>query len=275
MTEERVALVHFDRAGVQVTQEVQYHNHPEVLVRFILNVSTCDEKELGFDTNISWVLKNGRKVSGHINVLDAESHRTSYPMRSIEPAIAHSDIQSRGLRIWKVSDPATGKDLVIKDTWLSDGQALETEYLLRVRGVEGLVQMVAHDVDTYPTTVEMRAQPITPWEKQSRANKVRLRMVLEEYGGGVAQCRDERKLIATLRDAVAALQNLNRCGLIHRDVSPSNILLGAEGACAGWRGVVIDLDNAHAMDDSDERNASIVRASPYACSSFCVPNGDA
>lgn len=251
--------MHFDRAGVQVTQEIQYHLHPEVLIRFIITVSSHDEQDLGFDTSISWVCKNGRKVSGHISILDENGRRISYPMRSLEPIVAHTDIQSRGLRIWKVTDPETGKNLIIKDTWLYECQTPETEYLLRVRGIDGLVQMVAHDTAAYPSTLEMRASPTTHLEDRSQANKVRHRMVLEEYGESVAQCRDERRVIGALRDVLAALQSLNQLGLIHRDVSPSNILLGAEGARPGLRGNMIDLDNAHEMDDSDERNAPVVR----------------
>ncbi|KAJ3516025.1 hypothetical protein NMY22_g14303 [Coprinellus aureogranulatus] len=257
ITEETVALVHFDRAGVQATQEVRYHLHPEALIRFILAIASFDERELGFDTSIYWSIEEGRKVSGHISVVDSKGILTRYPLHSMEPTIAHCDIQSRGLQIWRAIDPATGKKVIIKDTWLFEAQKPEADFLNQVRGVEGMVQILAQDFGTYPTTAQMRAEPTAGLVEPGRVNKIRYRVVLEEYGENVAHCRDERKLIGALRDGLAALQGLNRLGTIHRDVSPDNFLLGPEGAKPGWRGVIIDLDNACDLGASDGKNNGI------------------
>ncbi|TEB27953.1 hypothetical protein FA13DRAFT_1794441 [Coprinellus micaceus] len=123
MTEDRAALVQFDRAGVQSTREVWYHLEPETFIHFIFAVCAFDEKELGFDDTIRWTFENGKKVAGHIDVINENGVRTSYPMRSVQPIIARSDIYSRGMRIWGVTDPVTGRNLLIKDTWLPSKSA--------------------------------------------------------------------------------------------------------------------------------------------------------
>jgi hypothetical protein len=254
MTEDRAALVQFDRAGVQSTREVWYHLEPETFIHFIFAVCAFDEKELGFDDTIRWTFENGKKVAGHIDVINENGVRTSYPMRSVQPTIARSDIYSRGMRIWGVTDPVTGRNLLIKDTWLPSNQRPESEYLALVRGVEGLVQMGGVHFSPYPTILEMREAPTKQQKASSRIDLTRYRVALEEYGERVVYCEDEKKVLEAFRDGVAALQRLNELGLLHRDISPGNFLLGVEGAEPGWRGVVIDLDMAHAMDGSKERN---------------------
>ena len=41
---------------------------------------------------------------------------------------------------------------------------------------------------------------------------------------------------------------LHKIGILHRDISNKTILLGREGASAGWRGVLIDLGLAFDLE---------------------------
>ncbi|KAJ2914324.1 hypothetical protein MD484_g6098, partial [Candolleomyces efflorescens] len=52
------------------------------------------------------------------------------------------------------------------------------------------------------------------------------------------------QLLCALRDAIAGHMELCKKGLLHRDVSPYNVLFGSPGAGPGDRGILIDFDIA-------------------------------
>lgn len=57
-------------------------------------------------------------------------------------------------------------------------------------------------------------------------------------------------------------RGLYKLGILHRDVSLQNILLGKDDAPVGWRGVLIDLDMAvwHAFLANVGEQAAITQA---------------
>ncbi|KAJ3520939.1 hypothetical protein NMY22_g12521 [Coprinellus aureogranulatus] len=257
MTEKSIRFIHFDRAGAQFGPFVNIHEEPETFVQYILGACSFDEEQLGFDTSVVWKHdENGKKISGYISVTDENNIRTRYPMRMVDPWVAHPEIESRGLKVWKVSDPRSGKDLIIKDSWVGGHRAPEWQHLQRAKGIPGVVQMISMEAKCFPFTGTMRATPsMTPYDNPTQYYKSKSRVILEQYGSKLVSCEDERQFLTASRDAIAGMQGLNDAGLLHRDVSWGNVLLGNENASSGDRGVLIDLDMAYdANEFSEERN---------------------
>ncbi|KAJ3516024.1 hypothetical protein NMY22_g14306 [Coprinellus aureogranulatus] len=238
MTENGMRLIHFDRAGAQFGPLVNIHQEPEIFVQYILGVCSFDEEQLGFDTSVFWKHdEDGKKISGYISVTDENNIRTRYPMRMVDPWVAHPEIESRGLKVWKATELLNGN-------------------LRRAKGVAGVVQMISMEAKCFPFTGTMRAHPSrTPYDNPTQYHKSKSRVVLEQYGSKLVSCEDERQFLTALRDAIAGMKGLNDAGLLHRDVSWGNVLLGNDNASPGDRGVLIDLDMAYdANEFSEERN---------------------
>ncbi|TEB22076.1 hypothetical protein FA13DRAFT_1799188 [Coprinellus micaceus] len=70
VTENHVCLVHYDRSGVYFSPLIDINKEKETFIRLILGVSSPDEKILGLDTSVQWVIDDvtGRKVSGTVKV---------------------------------------------------------------------------------------------------------------------------------------------------------------------------------------------------------------
>ncbi|KAF9051307.1 hypothetical protein BJ165DRAFT_1524257 [Panaeolus papilionaceus] len=71
---------------------------------------------------------------------------------------------------------------------------------------------------------------------------------MDAYPHSITESSSPEALLFALRDAITGHQNLWRTGIIHRDISINNTLLGPEGAPEGSRGIVIDLDLAVKTD---------------------------
>lgn len=63
--------------------------------------------------------------------------------------------------------------------------------------------------------------------------------------------RDARNWELTCLIYFSGHLGLFKAGILHRDVSVNNILLGRPGAVNGWRGVLIDLDMAIYYNDPE------------------------
>ena len=199
MTENSVRLFHYDYAGAQYGPLVNIHEDPVTFVRYIIAVSTFDEVELGFDTSIVWKHKNGKKHPGYISVIDQNDVRARYRMRDAEPCIGHTEIVSRGLRVWQVSHPKTSQKLIIKDSWVGPGRTAEWENLLLAKGLPGVVQVVSMEARRFPFTKAFRATPVKP----AAHHRSKSRIVLVEVGESIVDCRDEKKFLEAIRDIIA------------------------------------------------------------------------
>ncbi|KDR85780.1 hypothetical protein GALMADRAFT_52865, partial [Galerina marginata CBS 339.88] len=68
------------------------------------------------------------------------------------------------------------------------------------------------------------------------------RIVLKHGGKPVYKFTSPGEVLYAFRDAIAGHQNLWNAGILHRDVSINNILIGLPGSKPGYRGLLIDLD---------------------------------
>ncbi|CAA7267326.1 unnamed protein product [Cyclocybe aegerita] len=114
----------------------------------------------------------------------------------------------------------------------------EWEMLKRTKGAPGVVQMVSYESGCSLKCLRH------PFRQPVFVNRVRVRITLKAYGGAIDYCENGAQLLYAFHDAVAGHQKLWDRGILHRDISLNNILLGNTGAPVGERGIAIDLDIA-------------------------------
>ncbi|KAJ3514854.1 hypothetical protein NMY22_g14611 [Coprinellus aureogranulatus] len=244
LTEKHARLVHFDRAGPQVTPLIDIHEHAATLVRLIVGLSSTNEHLLGIDDSVRWDVVDGKEGHGTISTMDK-----TYAILEQIP-IPRDSIRGRATTCWRVQDPETYEQFVIKDTWRPADRPGEHELLELVKGVLGVVQMVSCE----PSRGEVKdfRCPSTTGEFY---NRVFTRVVTKAYGKPIECFASMLEVLCALRDALAGLKNIESDDfkILHRDVSHNNILLGEEGAQEGYRGVLIDLDLAFRATDENSK----------------------
>ncbi|KAJ2912077.1 hypothetical protein MD484_g8335, partial [Candolleomyces efflorescens] len=259
VSEQHVRLFHFDRSGVQYTPLLNFHGNPHIFVRLVLGLSSPEESDIGLDESIKWTTRNGRKVSGTLETRAANNEFVVYPLTAINPLFSNGNIRSRTV-CWSARDPTTGESLVVKDSWRSEERMSEHLFLQDAVGVAGVVQMVACEPDRRNTKSLRGLGNLTP---AGFRNRIETRMVIKAYGKSIKKYASAKQLFCALRDAIAGMDpfailflpdthwsgtsghlGLFNKGILHRDVSPHNILLGKPDAEPGDRGILIDFDIA-------------------------------
>ncbi|KAI0055077.1 hypothetical protein BV25DRAFT_1816139, partial [Artomyces pyxidatus] len=91
-------------------------------------------------------------------------------------------------------------------------------------------------------------------------NRIHSRIVMSSFGWPLLQFRDLPELCGALHDAIAGHRWLYRQGILHRDISPGNVLITP--LAAPNRGLLIDLDNAceyatHVSIPNDGRSGTL------------------
>ncbi|KAF5340940.1 hypothetical protein D9611_006016 [Ephemerocybe angulata] len=242
VTEKRVRLAHYDRGGMYLTPFINYHSNPTTLILFVLGLTSHDEANLGLDTSVQWMLDpdTGRKVTGTLQAPNVRGEMVVYSLNVEKPPFVRPSIVGRGTTCWHATDPETGKGVVIKDTWRTTERTSESEFLVDARGIPGVVQIISHQ-DNCAATTDFR--PIN-FKAEGYQNRIKSRVVLEECAEPIWKFTSRHQVISALRDAIAAHRKLVERGIIHRDISTQNVLLGHPGAPEGLQGILIDLDMA-------------------------------
>ncbi|KAF6765540.1 hypothetical protein DFP72DRAFT_1108369 [Ephemerocybe angulata] len=251
ITERRVRLIQYDRAGALYTPLIDYHENSNMLIRFVVGLASRFEDQLGLDTSIQWGSHGGRKTPGTITIADPFTRLPKvYTMRSVRPFINRPDLCERGTRMWNVRDKA-GRALVLKDAWSSgepERGKPEYIYLAKAKGVDGVQQLVAYEDRTGRPNGEIRSfRPVSAGRPFT--NKSFQRIVTPLYGAPIKQIGDEKKLLKAFHDVIAAHWKLLEKGVLHCDISTGNILFGeGKNPPPGLRGILIDFDFATEVD---------------------------
>ncbi|KAJ2914309.1 hypothetical protein MD484_g6089, partial [Candolleomyces efflorescens] len=241
MSESHTRVFHFDRSGAQSSELVDFHDDPYTFVRLVLGISSLDESDIGLDSSIQWTIENGRKVGGTIRTRGPENQDITYPLAEIEPIVFRGNIRGRSTICWKVKDPATGEQLIVKDSWRSEERVSEHKFLQQILGLPGVVQMVNYERDRCDTK---RLRGFGDAVPEGYRNRIETRVVLKAYGKSILEYTSAKQLFCALRDAIAGHRAVFEKGMLHRYVSPHNVLLGKAGADPGERGILIDFDIA-------------------------------
>ncbi|KAJ2914316.1 hypothetical protein MD484_g6092, partial [Candolleomyces efflorescens] len=257
ITEQNFQLFHFDRSGVQYTQEIDIHQHAGVFVRLVLGLCSLNESDVGLDDSLEWKIVNGRKVSGTLKTQGENDAEIIYELAEIDPTDLFYDICGRGLTSWRVVDPASGEHLLVRDMWRSQSRRSEDYYLEKARGKLGLVQMISFEHNRGETAQFRRYNNSLDPLFQSR-NRIAARFVLDTHGKSIESFKSPREFVLALRDTVVGHKELYKKRALHRHITPNNIMLGRAGAAAGNRGILIGFDLAKkpGSDASAERHST-------------------
>ncbi|RXW16527.1 hypothetical protein EST38_g9323 [Candolleomyces aberdarensis] len=244
-----VDFFHIDRSGLHRGSMNSYHSRggARSFIRMVIGLSSLDEEILGLDTSIRWkVDAAGRKTRGTLTVKDDETKKTTrYNLTSVQPVFKQYCIGNRGTVCWSVRDRTKKQNMIVKDSWRTNGATPEHESLKKARGLEGVAQIVSYEADQAQTKdfVTMMHLPDDP--TGGAGNLIQSRVVMEQYGRHLGYFESEKQLLCALRDAIAAHRGLYTKGdTLHRDMARSNILFGKPGALPGNQGILIDLDLA-------------------------------
>lgn len=139
----------------------------------------------------------GRKDKGTLTMTSESGKTTTYPIIEEIP-IPRDSIRGRATTCWRVEDPDTSEELVIKDSWRPDDRAAEHELLELVKDIPGVVRMVSHDTARQQTK-NMRC-PSTAGQYQ---NRIFDRVVMKAYAGPIETFKTALQLLAGIRDAIA------------------------------------------------------------------------
>ncbi|KAJ2914094.1 hypothetical protein MD484_g6314, partial [Candolleomyces efflorescens] len=234
-------LFHFDASGVQYTPLLDIHTEPYTLVRLVLGMSSPNEADIGLDTSIRWIIKDGRKISGTVTSRGEDDLELVYPLVDVDPFFSQSIIRGRCTKCWRVTHPISGEELIVKDSWKCDDWTSEDVFLRMARGIPGVVQMVACEPDRSQTQDLRSFKTEAPPSFQKR---VETRVIVKLYGQPINKFTSAKELLYSLRDAIEGHRQLLKKGVLHRDIAIHNILKGRPGAEPGQRAVIIDLDMA-------------------------------
>ncbi|KAJ3538890.1 hypothetical protein NMY22_g4984 [Coprinellus aureogranulatus] len=233
VTEKVFRLIHFDRSGVYVTKLSDIHKDASLFVQFAAGLMSPDERVLGLDTSVQWTIDQTlcRKVAGTITLSDTSGSET-YELDMNEPPFVRPGIRGRGTVGWPARDPTTGEAVLVKDSWHTDSRHSECEFLLKAKGIPGIVEILDHE-DYCAETAQYRP---TGFDNEEFRNRFKPRLVLKRYGEPIWFFRSRLRLLLALRDVlVGTSRELFERGIIHRDISMLNILLGAPDSREGNR----------------------------------------
>ncbi|KDQ55451.1 hypothetical protein JAAARDRAFT_692235, partial [Jaapia argillacea MUCL 33604] len=221
--------------------KIRVHQTPTTLIRFILGLASLDERALGFDDNIYWGPDGNRRLNVNIHGVVE-----SLPALQEAPLFFRMSIRGRGTIAWSVD--YCGSRVLVKYAWRAIDRKPELEFLECVKkaGLKGVGQLIFggeaelrrmrhhhSQLGTKPKT----EVPIWISDRQY------CYLVMKHWGRCLDHFTTKLELLTAFRDAIAGHRALLEIGILHRDVSLRNILLGDPND-VGNRGILIDLDLA-------------------------------
>ncbi|KAJ2936679.1 hypothetical protein H1R20_g422, partial [Candolleomyces eurysporus] len=245
VTEQRFTLFHFDRSGIQHTEEFDLHSEKtrHVFVRLVLGLCSLHESDLGIDTSIQWDIEGGRKVRGTLKTRSKNKEEVIYDLAAIEPTWQSFDIRGSCTTYWSVVDPQSGEKLLVKDSWRSEERISERTYLEKAKDLPGVVQMISYE-ENRAETKNFRGIDNSSEVPVGFYSRISIRIVMKSEGKLIKDFTSPVELVCALRDAIAGHQLLYEKEIVHRDISMHNIMLGESGAEPGNRGMIAGLDMA-------------------------------
>lgn len=272
----------FDRSAIYTSETFDLILEPQRFAATLVSYATMTLEQLG--------IPNYCKSSSLTLTAADTGNAATFTWR--DPVLfSNPSLQSRGTTCFQTTD-----GYIIKFSWSSDVQEPEAELLLtaNMKGVHNIPKLLAHGLvtstehirgklelgqpydfrrdDCYddhlpPALIGDQCEPLKTYEassqhtSRSRTNfdKNLVCIVITPAGRVLYDFRNIDELLRTMLDAVIAHRSLYQdAGILHRDVSPGNIVIvykeGQEGSST-VSGSLIDLDMAACTNDSSRVSA--------------------
>ena len=125
LTECTVEFLLWDRAGVVVSERLDYHTDALLFCHMLRCLVTWDDHQLGFDPNVFY-----RNEQLHILTREPAEYVVE------ETLVRSYTIRSRGSTCWRVrkldAEDAPGAPYLIQDSWVENGMGTEETILRRI-----------------------------------------------------------------------------------------------------------------------------------------------
>ncbi|KAJ2912030.1 hypothetical protein MD484_g8390, partial [Candolleomyces efflorescens] len=263
-------IVRADRAGVIVTEPINFRNEPGPLLEFLWRFNFLSPEERGMDptarlaTDLEDIDIAKEKLAAHVStrvqaspVYIVEVSDTTTPRNVLVWGCLSSckSLTGRSTRVAAVWDPEAEKVRFLKDAWRTDAETTEGESdILRILNdakVEHVPTLLAGgDVPGkyHQTMTQTFTSPIQPWvlTKPGVLDKWTHHRLLEEFiPTRLEDFKTPKGFLQALFDAFLAHKGAYALGFLHRDVSDGNIMIDENGC-----GVLIDWELAIRVRDN-------------------------
>ncbi|RDB18915.1 hypothetical protein Hypma_014319 [Hypsizygus marmoreus] len=156
----------------------------------------------------------------------------------------------------------------------NDNGKRESDQLGDAERREPYIHVIAKSDDTSALSFATDSEQDPIWRVQTR-------LLMEDYGWPLHHFRDLLELLKLLKHIVEALHDLYLKGVLHRDISISNMLICMNESLDGVEGRLIDLDYAKMTSDMKGPLMAMTKDSPlnatlqaYLQAEFQVPFSD-
>ncbi|KZT18563.1 hypothetical protein NEOLEDRAFT_149396 [Neolentinus lepideus HHB14362 ss-1] len=273
-------LFRWDRSSVIVSRSFPYKTQPEPLLKFVIGLALYANG--GTDATLTApVLEAERELVSKAyrrgqedNLLPPGSYQSDPPgcslAQSSQPLFCSKSIFGRGTRVWIATkichtDDGDAPMVVIKDYWReshrwAEGDVYRAIYRGRTKSFGVARFSHDYDIDDSPDDTVHRSSgarinqgiaKILPSPAGNQKDRQRFkelvhhRVILLSIGIPIWRFKSTKILLESIRDAIIGHNNMCEQGVLHRDISTSNIMISADvKAEDGAKGFIIDPEYA-------------------------------
>ncbi|KZT27284.1 hypothetical protein NEOLEDRAFT_1061084 [Neolentinus lepideus HHB14362 ss-1] len=268
LTEKTVQLYQFDRGGSLYSRAYNIGTEANTFVRIICAISGTDERQVGLDPRIFW---NGKKR--YFDNLGKGNKR--YEILNPDRPFQRLAIRGRGTTAWHIKDNEKGEKLFLKLSWKAVGRRAEWLFLDEIRkaGLKHVGSMEEHGelekLSSLRHGIALRSN--RRGTDIDVADRQYYWVTQPFYGPPIDEFASVLELFQALYDAIIGTKELTSIGILHRDISPRNILLDRRGL--GTFGILIDFDMAAKIDRTESGVHTDFRTGTRAFQSLKVLSG--
>ncbi|KAG6874953.1 hypothetical protein C0993_011410 [Termitomyces sp. T159_Od127] len=270
--DDMARFIRWDRAGVIVSAQFNYHEDSKPLVKFFWRFSHLTDQQRGHDPNVRLAKESEIELAKEkLSKWKPEKEKQPFVVFTVpgedkkprefiawNPMAAPYTVTGRCTRAYPVYEKATDKCYFLKDLWRAHDLSPEADILRKLaeKEVEHVPKFLCGgDIDGENTKTDIYAldETASPWlvgDNWSRITpRIHHRFVVDFIGKPLSTVENSKQLMQVVSDAYTGCQQAyTKCDYVHRDISGRNILIDENG-----RGVLNDWDLAKHKDPGESR----------------------
>ncbi|KAH8114673.1 hypothetical protein DFH11DRAFT_1508528, partial [Phellopilus nigrolimitatus] len=235
--DDDMELYVFNRSGIRVSTRFNVHSSPEDFLRVIIGFLVPEEYYIGFDPSFFTDTRPSKPAMS-----------TSAASSSILETI-HVDpvICGRGTVCFMVQGEGDDYVSVLKDSWVDRSRPLkESEVLQDIKTIDGVSRFVDHEIVHFRIDDQIIKDTTESdlLDDEDVVIRDHHRLLITPYGKGLEDFDSLTELVSAFKDYVLVIKALHEKDIVHRDISPRNLILVKINELLLRKGVVIDFDYA-------------------------------